>query len=226
MAFLALLVASFFLGKCSTLQDRNNALNSIIALRDTVSTYKVKVNGLMLDVFEKNALILSQKEAIKTGIIEKEALRKLNINQVATITYLSGLISILRDSVSHSGEIVYIDTSSSTPAILLPFTFGESDEYHSFSGGFNIKGQMNYAFNVPVSLDVWVGVNKNKATKAVITTQNPYIKIKEITSVKIDVQKPSRWGVSAFLGAGITIRTPIVIAPMLGVGIDYRIFSF
>lgn len=224
VAFLALLAASYFIGRCVDIKDKKAVLNNLIALQDTIRTYQTKIKGLEVQVFETKRVVLSQADAIKVGLVEKEALRKLNIKILSELTSLKMQLNVVRDSVNHNGQIVYIDTNKQKPAMLLPFTFGDTTKHFVFSGGFNLMGKMNYKFDIPaLNIDVYGGVDKKGIAKLSVTTDNPYIKFSEIKSTKIDVAKPSRIGIGATVGYGAFYSNKqINFGPGVIVGLQFK----
>lgn len=221
----ALLITLIFGWIHYTNKIRNAEISNLIAIRDSVSHYSAKINGLQTEIFEKNALVLSQSEAIKAGLVDKEALRKLNIKQATEITSLKTLLSIVRDSISHTGQIVVVkDTAWVLPknAILLPFSFTDKNKYISLAGEFDKVGKLNYSLQIPIDLDIYIGYEK-KTLKTVVTTTNPYVKVNDILSVKMDKNKPKKFSVGVYGGYGISQTG---LSPMVGVGIGYNLFSF
>ena len=92
-------------------------------------------------------------------------------------------------------------------------------------GGYDLTGKMNYNFDVPaLKLDIYGGVNKNGIAKLSVTTDNPYIKISEIKSVKIEVAKPSRIGIGVTAGYGAMYsKKQIHFGPGVIVGIQFKL---
>jgi len=227
VAFLALLAGSYFVGRHYANKSNKAVLSNYIALQDTVRNYQTKIDGLSVEVFETKRVILSQKDAIKVGLVEKEALKKLNIKTLADLTTLKMQISIVRDSVKHNGQVVYIDSSKHNPAILLPFTFSDKNKYFALAGGYDLTGKMDYNFSVaPISLAVYGGIDKKGVAKLSVVTDNPYIKISEISSTKIATEKQGNWGIGASLGYGAYLGTPVKFAPFVGVSVNYNFIRF
>ena len=225
-----LLIAIFVIGsvyfafKGILRKERDRSLQNIEALQDTVRSYKTKIKELEVTVFETKRVVLSQADAIKVGLVERDALRKLNIKTLTELTALKIRLSIVIDSVPNTGEIVYIDNSK--PALLLPFTFRDSTKYYSLSGGFDLLGKMDYSLTIAsLNLDIYGGVDKKGVAKVSVTTDNPYIRINTIESVKITTPSTKRIGVGALLGYGITYKDKqFILAPSLTVGLFYRLW--
>ena len=68
LAFLAILLVGWWY-HTNKLQRLNVA--NVAAMNDTVSHYKTKIAGVEVFVAERDAIILTQKEAIKAGLITK-----------------------------------------------------------------------------------------------------------------------------------------------------------
>ena len=224
VAILALLGGAYLIGRYVDIRDERAVRNNFIALQDTIRNYQTKIKGLELQVFETKRVVLSQADAIKVGLVEKEALKKLNIKTLSELTSLKMQLNIVRDSVKHNGKIVYVDTNKQKPAILLPFTFGDTTKHFVFSGSFDLIGKMDYKFIVPaLSLNIYGGVDKKGIAKLSVTTDNPYIKFSEIKSTKIDVAKPSRIGLGVTAGYGAFYSNKqINFGPGVIVGIQFK----
>ena len=196
IAIIIALAGIFLLGGYVAHRRADNRYKTLIsALNDTIRTYKYTIGDLEKTAVEKNQIIVSQNEAYKTLLIEKEEQRKLNLKKVTEVTSLKGEIRILKDSLAHTGNVIIVTPCDSTekprPAIELPFTFSQQDKYLNLKGGFDVKGKMNIDLKVPLAVDVWSGVDrKTKQYKAVLTYDNPYLMDIDITSVKIDIPKP------------------------------------
>lgn len=222
--FLALLGVSYFVGRHISNQEKKTAISNIIALRDSVRHYVVEIDKLKYMVAEKNAVVLSQKDAIKSGMVEKEALKKLNIKYLTELNTITAEFKITRDSLKHNG-IIGIDPQTSKPYIGLPFTFSEINRNYSVTGGFNNKGAMNLSVSVPLKLSIYGAVDKKGVAKVSVLTDNPMVKISEITSVKIEVAKPKRYGFGIMGGYGIAIiNGQAKLAPTVTAGIYFRIW--
>lgn len=182
--FLGVLLISFIAGRCSTKKERSTSMANLRAVRDSVHTYKVVINDLENTVYEQGAVVLTQSDAIKVGIIERERLRKLNIKELITNTGLSGTIQILRDSLKLPPDVQFVtikDTSGTYLAVKVPYQWQFSDQYISLTTGIGTSKTGWFKLQVPFSGTISVGYIKSgflKTTpKGVFTTLNPYIKI-------------------------------------------------
>ena len=218
--FLALLTISHIFFQLRIARIDRQAADNIKALTDTVTQYKTKIKGLQTLVFEKNALIMDKNNALRANLIEKEELRKLHFKSLSEVTRLTSYIRLLRDSVTTDAVIVYVDSSKT---LKLPFKFADKNEYLNLNGSFDYNGTMRYSLEMPVKLDIYVGISKDNSYKSTVTTTNPYVKIEDIVTVKMDTQKKKNFGIGVFSGVGFTAKG---IQPIVGVGVSYCPIKF
>lgn len=222
LAFFTILLLGWWY-HANKLQKLNVA--NVAAMNDTISHYKTKIAGIETFVAERDAIILSQKEAIKAGLLSKEELKKLNISQANEISRLKAKIEVIRDSVEHNGQIVVIrDTAFLTPknAIILPFSFSDSTKFVSLRGRFSDAGKFSYTFSSTIDLNLYLSFEKRKL-KAVVTTTNPHIFISDMVTVKTDIKPPKRFNLGLFAGYG---ASDTGLSPFFGVGVGYSLLAF
>jgi hypothetical protein len=198
LAFLSVLGIGY-LGGCNRLR-KERALNTsnLIAIRDSVKHSFVTIDGLRNSVYEKNAIILSQDESIKAGIIERDRLKALHLKDLITNTDLSGTIQILRDSLKLPASVQFItihDSSGTYPVVRLPYEWPYSDKYVTLTTGIRANKIGYFSLSVPFSGTISVGYVRSglfKTTpKGIFTTENPYIKV---NSMKVlIVEEPKRF---------------------------------
>lgn len=178
------------------------------AYRDTIRTYQIKVDSLTNMVAEKSALILTQQQAIKAGFLDKERLRKTNLTLVATNVQLLAEVSILKDSLKLPKEVLFVtvkDTSGTYDAVRLPFEWQYQDKYLNLKTGIHANKTAYFDLKTTIEGNITVGYDKGKP-KAVITTTNPYVLIKEMDAVIIANPTPfyKKWWFGALVG-GLTV---------------------
>ena len=188
--------AMFLLGKCSTKADRQQGIDNLIAARDSVNTFSAEIGGLRNTVVEKNAMILTQNEAIKAGVVEKERLKVLDLKTLITNAELSATIKILRDSLDLSPNVVFVttkDTAGNHLAVLLPYEWKYSDKYVSLITGIRTNKKAYFEIGVPFSGTMSIGYVKTgfmKTTpKGVFTTENPYLKVNQMEILIVEEPK-------------------------------------
>lgn len=241
LVILVVLAGIFFLGGYTGHKKADNASNALIlALNDSISTYKYKVEGLTKTAFEQAQIITTQKEAIKRGDLERKELRALNIRQLSEINRLSVQVDTLLANVGHNGTIIalqqgVIDSLSKIPnasnishnAILLPFEFTKKDKWLDLKGNFDKDGKLDIGEKLEADVDIFTGLDKDtKQYKSVLVTDCPYISVLNIRSQKFDLKKPTRWGIGLNAGYGIILDKDVHLAPYLGIGGSYNLIRF
>lgn len=241
LVILIVLAGIFFLGRYTGHKKAESASETIIlALNDTLSSYKYKVGDLTKTAFEQAQVITTQKEAIKNGDIERKELRALNLKYVNEINKLSLQVDTLLENVSHNGTIIVIQQETidslnrdinrvkvSQKAILLPFEFTKADKWLDLKGNFDKDGKLDVGLKLTADVNVWTGLDKKtKQYKSVVTTDCPYINVLNIKSQKFDIKKPTRWGIGINAGYGIILDKDVHLAPYLGAGASYNIIRF
>jgi len=181
-----------------------------------IDSYEVEIGGLKRQVYEKEQMILTKNEAIKTGYLEKERYRKLYLNSISHVADLTIEISILKDSLSHTGVIVSVPdpvTHAERPAILLPFTFQKYDRWIKLDGTFDVKGTMYYSLVLPdIDIDLTIGMKKKQPVISAMTTY-PYISAINISSVQ--VVSPDRFYNKTWFKVGIGFAGGVVASHYL-----------
>ena len=219
ISFIALFIVglSFLGGWLIRNPEVNRGQDNILALRDTVRTYEITIDRLKRTVFEKSALVLTQKSAIEAGILEKEQLKKTNIKIVATNTDLKGEIRLLKDSISLLGQkvqFVYIkDSTGAFSAVRLPYEWDYSDRYVKFNTGIGENKLGHFSLSLPLDLTITAGYDKKGVAKGVVGTPNPYVYIRDINTTIIASPKKwyQQWWVTGIMGftAGVLISNAI-----------------
>ena len=187
--FLALLSISYFAGKWSTKKERSQQTANLAAARDSVSVLSYEIGGLKTLVFQKDAMILTERQAKEAGILEIERLKKLRMKDVITQADLQGRIRILRDSLKLSPEVQFVtikDTSGVTrDYVRVPFTLLDStDKYISIRAGMNKNRTAFYDVSVPLSGQMTIGYQRDGLFKVkpvgVFSTTNQHLTVNQM----------------------------------------------
>ena len=236
VGIVVLLIATFVVGGWLGHRRANNAIEPTIdSLNAKISYYTVLINGDRTYITEKEQEIATLREAIRSGDIEKEELRKLNIKKVNEVTRLKLRIDTLLADVEHDGEIVFdlsdliiesvVDSLDKYNSIKLPFHFNKKDKWLDLYGAFSSEGKLDISLKMDVPVDLWgVLKKKEKTPSIIITSENSYIKTLSVSSIKFDMPKTRRYGIGINVGYGITKEA--TLSPYIGVGLSYNIIRF
>jgi len=219
--------AGWLLGRLA----RNETSNSIInGLNQTMRIYEYRIGGMLRQAREKDALIMSQRQALKEGLILKEELRLLKIKHLNEVTHLETSVDILLDSIAYIQANPPVNPpcppDENHPVLYLPLAFHETNEYLNLQGLFDENGKLSMDIKLPLSMDVWTGFDKKtKKYKAVLTYENPYVQTIDIRNVKMEWSKVSRFGIGVIGGYGVSWGN-LKPQPIIGIGIAYNVIRF
>lgn len=209
-AVLIVLAAFLTLGWWMGRLKADRASNSVIsALNSKLKVYEYKIDSVTKIAYERQQLIIEQKQAIAQHLIDKKELKALNFKKVNEVTMLKATVKLLLDSIKpdHPVVIVPCDTVFDTqPVLYLPVEFiAPESNFYELRIEINETADMSVDLNVPVDLNIWTGWDKmKKKYKAVVTSDNPYFKVSEIKSIKVEPKKPfynKTWFKIATLGS-------------------------
>jgi len=227
---IALLIGAFLFGGYLGRKRANSALEPVIdGLNGQIRRDSIDLHGKTLYIAEVNQELKTEREARRQGDIEKEELRKLNIKHLNEITRLKLRIDTIFINIPHTGTVIEVpsDTESDRQesALLLPFGFQQVDEWLSLYGSFDIQGDFDLDIGMDVLVDIWGAYKKKEDNPSItLTSNNPYINVLEISSIKFDAPKPKRYGIGLQIGYGITRE--FKASPYVGVGLSYNIIRF
>jgi hypothetical protein len=227
---LGLIVALFLAGYIIGHKKAVIASNATIsALNAELTRTVVTLNNTKLYVTSVEQEIKTLREAKQAGELTNKELRTLNLSLVNENTRLKIEVDTLFQEVFFGGQVIEIhDTINVTSnAIKLPFMFDKSDKWMALKGNFDENGKLALSLKLTAGVDIWTGIDKqSKLPIAKIVTDCPYINTLSINSVKLDTQKPKKFGVGMFLGYGINISGTVKASPLIGVGISYNFIRF
>lgn len=205
-ALIMLLAGFYFVGRLSTKKERDLSKQNLIAMQDTVKTYKIKVKGLVVQVFEKDALVLSLKDAIKVGVVEKEYWRKLHMSALVANVKLEGELKAAQDSLALPPEVKFITVKDSSGIARdyakIPFTLLDlKDPYLNLSAGMNVDRTAWYKLDIPIVGTVTIGYKGKKAV-GVFTTENTLLTITNMNIVITPYKSKwyEKWYISGIAG--------------------------
>lgn len=198
IALIAVLTASFWLGGIKPRRETDRLSKTLYELNsqlsDTISTYRITVNGQTQTIAEQKSLILSQQEAIRFHILDKDKLKAINIKQVRENIRLKTRINILKDSLEMiKPEIIYVvdADSDSIPHLRLPHSLSYEDDYMFL--GVDIFPN-DWYFNMAMDMDIDITVGERKTglfrTKPYVVTSfdNPYVGKVKVQSLQVKEQ--------------------------------------
>ncbi len=212
VVIILLIITGAYLGRKSIMKDLKLSKENLLALQDTLKEYRIKIDSMSLYAAEQSAIILSQKDAIELGLIEKQKFKKLYLTEVVTVSKLEWTIKVLKDSLKLAPEVVYIIDTSGTPAVKLPFKWRYDDKYLSLETGVRENRTTHFDLTMAVNGDIIIGGRRGKPI-ATFTTDNPYVKVSTMSTVII--QDDKKWYDNPWLVSGVSFVGGIVLGAAL-----------
>jgi hypothetical protein len=222
IAIVGIFVFGYVKGRVSVKKTMATQIN---ALKGQLTKYEVELDSKTVYVSQIEQELMTLREAKKAGDITNKELKALNLKQVDEISRLTLKIDTLLKNVPHTGKIdtVYINDMPYN-AILLPFTFTKKDKWLTLNGAFNNLGILDIDLKLDASLDVYTGIDKaTKKPTCLITSDNKYLGVLTVNSIKLDTPKDRKFGIGIQLGYGISKQ---LLTPYVGFGIQYSIIRF
>lgn len=212
---LAVIVIAGALGLLMRMKrERDLSLNNIIALQDTIKKKSIELDGLRITLYEKNALVLDLKDAVKAGLIEKEYWRKLHMTAMVANIQLKGELKAAKDSLAVLPDVKFItvkDTSGlSSDYVKVPFTLLSINDSHlKLSAGMSENKSAWYNLSIPITGTVNVGY-KGSTAVGVFSSDNPFL---NVTNMQVIISPyNTKWHEKWYMSGGIGF--------LLGIGVN------
>jgi hypothetical protein len=229
IVLLAVFFSGWYIGNKRAYRGSTHERDS---LNSKIDSMYIVLKDRSFYAYEKEQEILTLKDALNKGLVDKETLKALNLKYINEVTQLKGKVRILIDSLKNNGEIIFFNdcdslTLDTTRVIKLPFTFEKINKHYQINGGFTDKGIMYETLTVPLALDIYTAWDKpSKEYKVICTTDNPFVIFNGVRSIKMDLQPPKKYGFGVFVGYGMTIEKDPRLTPMVGVGLCRTLIRF
>jgi hypothetical protein len=191
---LSLMLGSFYFGKSSTRDERDNLNLSLLDAHRKVYEDSVTIAGLKHKTFTQNILIVTSESALKESQEEKERLKVLRVKDIQLIGKLNAKIAVLEKQ----GHYVY-DTINIHDTLDMNKPCPDSAIYKDRWIDIKVGLKNNPIFNVvmdsiPLQItiaDKKMGLFKSSPTVSIVDTPNPYVSINRNDIVII--KKPKKW---------------------------------
>jgi hypothetical protein len=154
-------------------------------------------------LYEQEQIILSQKEAIKNGLLELENLKKIESQvKIVTITKIDTLL------ISHIDTVIKKINGSDYLKLPQNYTFG--DDFFNFDAKINVNGLFVNNINIYNETKINVGYKRDGFLKPLepiveIKNTNPYMNLTMMNNVVIEDKKGLFEDKKTWLGVGVLI---------------------
>ena len=211
-----LVIACIILALSTTCSNNRNKeyRNNIEAFADSLHSYKLK-NGELL--YSKKILTGDLSNAEQQLGVTKKQLKEIERqlkSKTEQLTKIEGQIKIdtiiMRDSV-------FIEDS------ILKSNFNYKDQWLTMNGQVTVDKQQIKTSLHELTMDVPVTYGVTDKNDVFVTTENPYVSIKEINGMKT-YKKTPHWNIGFQLGFGAQYDlryNTVGYGPYFGIGISY-----
>lgn len=212
--------------------NRNNELtianNNIEALTDSITCYELKNDELMHCI---SSLVIEKEELEKFLDISNKEVKDLEKKLNSQLLYISKLEGYSKT------DTIYIESTTTTyDSLHYRYSFENSNEYYKIVGYTDVDTN-HIAFTTitenSMALNLKVGLSED--WKIFVTTDNPYVSFNNIEGALLDKdvflkqQKKDRFSIGIQFGFGAQyglMHRQFDYGPYIGIGAEYRIFSW
>lgn len=214
-----------------TNQKLNKAENNVVALTDSIRSYKLK-NGDLITT--KQALILEKDELEKyleiTNKEKKDIEKKLN----SALSYIAEVKTNIKLDTIRLTDSVFVENNITNIRFSYKDNWVNIDGLTKFENIYNTNTTLN---NLDMNVPLTVGFTDNNQFFA--TSSNPYISITNIDGAKIlsKNNKPKKWGFGPMASFGVgygwgtdfkggNCNGGLIVGFTVGVSLHYDIFQW
>lgn len=196
----AILVVLFGVQSCRNGANYDRVKIALRQMAMEKDSLEVQVQKDGSKIAEQSQMILTQKEAIETGLLEIDRLKNVK-SQVRFLTK-----TVVDTFYAEVGEPIIID--SATNSVMRTFRYNEKDDWFSVSGDYtedrlrinNLTYRDEYQLTIA---DKKLGFFKKPEPSVILKSKNPYTDIQSMQNIVITVQnpwykRPWVWGLSGF----------------------------
>jgi hypothetical protein len=207
LAFLALaLILILSIQSCQRQARYERVLKALQQSNGERDSLIVQVQEDGSKITEQEQTILTQKEAIESGLLEIDKLKNVK-SQVRFVTQ-----TVVDTFYAQVGEAV---VDSSTNTLIRPFNYIEADNWFSVNGDFSSDfvriNSLTYRDEYQLTIaDKKLGFFKKPKPSVILKSSNPYTDIQSMQNITITVEnpwykRPWVWGALGF-SAGYLIK--------------------
>lgn len=231
LILLFLIVCGLSIYNVTTKNDLTKAENNIVAIQDTVKSYKLK-NGELL--YAQQGFLLEKAELEEYIDISKKTINELEKELDSKIALISKLEGNVRIDTLEVVDSIFINNDT----LFNNFVYQDNWLY--------LNGLTKYYDNISnttiniISMNAPITIGTTKDNQWFVTSENPYITFTDIKGANLEKAKPKRWSLGVQVGLGViggigicgssdnVVRSGWVVGfgPYVGIGLNYKLFEF
>jgi len=185
-------VIAFFMRECSTRKEQDKLVNEIATYSDSAKYYKVKVDGMEVDVAFNKTLAVNTQEQMASLIAKNDTLSKLmkKFSEVSNTTIVNQYTTINNDTIALKGD--------SIPCDFKPIRVSRDSSHYFFVGTIAPTFFSIDTLRIPNKQSILTGTKKvglgkgtegllkNKEKRVEIINSNPLVKITGLESYVVE----------------------------------------
>lgn len=219
------LAAALFLQRCINSRERDNLVTDIANYSDSAKYYKVKVDGLEVDVAYNKSLVLENKDQVSALIKKNDTLYKLfsKFKDVGSATIVNNYTTINNDTIRLKGD--------SIPCDFKAFKVRRDSVHYHFVGTIAKNFFTIDTLYIPNKQSFVIGKKKlgflrGTEERIEIVNSNPLVKVSTIESYVVSRNK-KRFGIGISAGYGIMVgQNSVTKGPYIGISASYNPIQF
>ena len=209
---LLLIIGTCAINKCSDYKNVNHS--NLIALNDTLHTYKDRCNRLVATTL-----------AYEANLKDLKLLNNDLYNEISALKSKPVTATHITTTITHE---VHDTTYIIKPSDIVQ---GVTERFDYSNRYRTLAGQISYH---PDTLELKIDSDKvyvdftvamDKKNRIHVVSNNPYVQYNEITGFTVPKTKQKRWSIGPFVGASVDV-TSGKFSPAVGVGISYSLIKF
>lgn len=213
-------------------KNKNNKLdianNNIEALTDTITQKELK-NGELLQY--NQSLVLEKQELEKYLQISRQEVKDLEKKLDSKLLYISKIEGRIKT------DTIYIENSvSTTDSLSYRYSFMKDTEYYTICGYTDVdKNHKSFTTITENTIPLKLKVGLTQDWKIFVTSDNPNVNLTSIEGALVDKktflkqQEKDRFSIGIQFGFGAQyglMHRQFDYGPYIGIGAEYRIFSW
>lgn len=206
------MLLTFFLG-CSVrscTQTNKEYDNNLIALVDSVEYYKGKNNELIA----QKTLLEGDVDVLKTANEELyEKVRSMGVKKPDQVVYIETV-------VEHEKH----DTTFIRETVDSIYNFDFSNKWRELTGNIKVDSS-DVSLNIDKDVTYFDASVVIKDNKAYVTSNNPYLKVTNMSGYSIPEKKDKKWGIGPYAGIEYDFAKR-EWGVSLGISISYHLFDW
>ena len=206
-------------------KNENELVKNLVTYSDSAKHYKIKVNGMEVEVAQNKSLILQSNKQVNAVLSSlNDTISKLvkKFKSIQSGTIINNYTTINNDTIRLP--------SQSIPCDFKPFKVRRDSIHYKFIGTIGKNFFSIDTLSIPNKISLIIGRKKTgflrSEERAEIINSNPLVSTTNIGNYVL-VSKKKRFGIGPSVGYGLQFNSKTVsLSPYIGVSANYNLIEF